>query len=152
MSYDRLDPTGLLYYTQQLKARLLNPTVGAYEIEVTIDVDSLVGRSIVIKKNDVVVETKTVPASKMVTFIVGESGIYEISATTEAGTIYKTNVTIQPTATAELKGFDWHDWLATANISSSGYSSLDDVLEDEVAIRKLMTIHASVDYLVDSLA
>lgn len=43
--------------------------------------------------------------------------------------------------------FDYKTWLASASLSATGYSSLDDVLQDELAVRKLMTIHASVDYL-----
>ena len=43
--------------------------------------------------------------------------------------------------------FDYKTWLASASLSATGYANLDAVLADEVAVRKLMTIHASVDYL-----
>lgn len=43
--------------------------------------------------------------------------------------------------------FSYKTWLASAGISASGYPDLSDVLADEAALRKLMTIHAAVDYL-----
>ena len=42
--------------------------------------------------------------------------------------------------------FDYQSWLNAGNVTGS-YSSLEDVLEDEIAIRKLMTIHDAVDFL-----
>lgn len=43
--------------------------------------------------------------------------------------------------------FDYKTWLASAGLSATGYANLDAVLQDELAVRKLMTIHAAVDYL-----
>ncbi len=44
-------------------------------------------------------------------------------------------------------GLDYKSWLIAGGIDSSYYESLDEVLADEEAIRRLMTIHASIDYL-----
>lgn len=45
------------------------------------------------------------------------------------------------------KGFNYKTWLQSAGISVTGYANLAAVLADEVVLRKLMTIHAAVDYL-----
>ena len=44
-------------------------------------------------------------------------------------------------------GLDYKSWLIEGGIDPSYYDSLDEVLADEEVVRKLMTIHASVDYL-----
>lgn len=58
------------------------------------------------------------------------------------------SVTQETTYTVDLHaaGFKWEDWLEAGGVTGS-YSSLDDVLADEVALRRLFTVHASVDYL-----
>lgn len=122
----------------------------SFTINVTTTIPSLFGATATLKKNDVTVATATISNEGTCSFTVTEQGIYEVSAS-GSGQVFTATVNVQAVVTAELKGFTWQDWLATANISTSGYSSLDDVLADEVAVRKLMTIHASVDYLVDSL-
>lgn len=45
--------------------------------------------------------------------------------------------------------FDLQTWLTAANITGT-YSTLDEVLADEIAIRQLFTIQASVDYLYEN--
>ena len=44
-------------------------------------------------------------------------------------------------------GLDYKSWLIAGGMNPSSYSSLDEVLADEEAVRRLMTIHASVNYL-----
>ena len=58
------------------------------------------------------------------------------------------SVTQETTYTVDLHaaGFKWQDWLEAGGVTGS-YSSLDDVLADEVALRRLFTVHASVDYM-----
>lgn len=60
------------------------------------------------------------------------------------------SVTQETTYTVDLHaaGFNWQDWLEAGGVTGS-YSSLDDVLADEVALRRLFTVHASVDYMAD---
>ena len=43
--------------------------------------------------------------------------------------------------------FDYTQWLQKANIDSTDYSSLEDVFDDEEAVRELMLKHASADFL-----
>ena len=43
----------------------------------------------------------------------------------------------------------YHSWLLTAGYTTEQYPSVSDVLADEKAVRKLMTVHASCDVFVD---
>ena len=179
MSYERLDKDGLSHYSGKIKNKIdeisgttLTGTLTAGSTSLTlsnaavkttslIDVYtdvwgvaptnvSVATGSVTFKKNDVAIATATISNQGTCSFTVMEQGTYEVSAS-GSGQTFTAEVSVIAEVTAELKGFTWQDWLATADISPYGYSSLDDVLADEVAIRKLMTIHDSVDYLVDSL-
>ncbi len=44
-------------------------------------------------------------------------------------------------------GLDYASWLIAGGVDPSYYESLDEVLEDEEVVRRLMTLHTSVDYL-----
>lgn len=46
-------------------------------------------------------------------------------------------------------GINWRTWCTLGGVSTSGYSDLSDVFDDEVAVRRLMTVHASADYLIE---
>jgi len=79
----------------------------------------------------------------------GEIGEVTITATngSEVG-ITTINIPCFSSYSATLGyGLDYVSWLTAANINPSYYASLDEVLADEEAVRKLMTVHASVDYL-----
>ena len=59
-------------------------------------------------------------------------------------------VSQETTYTVSLSiGFNYSKWLEYGEVTGT-YASLDDVLEDERAVRKLMTKHASVDYLASA--
>lgn len=47
-------------------------------------------------------------------------------------------------------GFDFQEWLTRGRVTQT-FATLDDVLADEKTVRQLMTVHDSVDYLVDAL-
>lgn len=64
----------------------------------------------------------------------------EVSLNVTQETTYTVEIHAQPT------GFDFEEWLTAGDVSGT-YADLDAVLADEVAVRKLMTKHASVDYL-----
>lgn len=66
-------------------------------------------------------------------------------------TKWSDGTTADVTFSYSIKQPFYKGWLSAADISTSGYSSLSDVLEDEVALRKLFTIHDAVDYIVDSV-
>lgn len=63
------------------------------------------------------------------------------------------NVTEETTYSVEIyAGFNWRRWCELGGVSTYGMTSLQDVFDDEVATRKLMTIHASADYLIDRVS
>lgn len=79
-----------------------------------------------------------------------ESGTWTISGTVE-GTLYSTSVVIVDyTATLEA-GFNYKTWCTEGGVDATQYSSLADVFDDELAIHRLMTVHASADYLIDAV-
>lgn len=125
-------------------------TTNSYKINVTTSVSPLYGKTATLKKGTTTVATATISNSGTCSFTVTATGTYTVTAN-DGNQTFTTEVTVTDTVTATLTGFTWQAWLTAADISTAGYSSLDDVLADEVAVRKLMTIHASVDYLVDSL-
>lgn len=80
-----------------------------------------------------------------------ESGTWTISGTVE-GTLYSTSVVIVD-YTATLKGgFDYKTWCTEGGVDATQYSSLADVFDDELAVHRLMTVHASADYLIEAVA
>ena len=64
----------------------------------------------------------------------------EVSLNVTQETTYTVEIHAQPT------GFDFEEWLTAGDVSGT-YADLDAVLADEVTVRKLMTKHASIDYL-----
>lgn len=64
-----------------------------------------------------------------------------VSVNAKGRTTESAGVTVTPQSDITYQG-----WLAAGGVTGS-YSSLADVLADEIAVRKLMTIHAAVDYL-----
>jgi len=122
----------------------------SFTINVTTQVQTLYGKIAYLKQGNVVIDSATISNIGACSFTVDDAGTYIIEAS-DGNQNFSTEVVVQAVVTAELKGFTWQAWLTAADISTAGYSSLDDVLADEIAVRKLMTIHASVDYLVDSL-
>lgn len=46
---------------------------------------------------------------------------------------------------------NWQAWVEAGGLSVLSYDSLESVLDDQKAVRRLMTVHASVDYLVELL-
>lgn len=79
------------------------------------------------------------------------AGTWTISGTIGSRT-YSTTVTINDSYTAELDaGFSWEEWLTLGGLDPSNYNSLAEVLADEAAVRRLMTIHASADFLISQV-
>ena len=94
--------------------------------------------------------SKTCPSTApyTVTFEGVENGTYTISGTI-SGHTYTSTVVVQDISAVLSAGFDWRSWVALGGLDSTDYSDLDDVFADEAAVRRLMTVHASADYLID---
>ena len=100
--------------------------------------------------------TSTDPSGTEITTSLSENVITITNVSTNTGVI---TVTVSVGATSNyyaaedseitvLKKYFPYDWLVSANIDPAPYHNLNDVLEDEISVRKLFTIHDSVDYLV----
>jgi len=74
-------------------------------------------------------------------------GTWTISGTIQ-GTVFTTTVEVQDVSAVLSYGFAWTTWVDTASqLDSTDYDTLDELLEDEKAVRELMLEHACVDYL-----
>lgn len=97
--------------------------------------------------------TKTGSSALSATFYIPTLGEWTISSTV-SGQTYSTSVTVSEYVSynAELSaGFTWQEWVDTASrLSSSDYTSLSDVLEDQEAVRELFLEHACVDYMAEA--
>lgn len=96
--------------------------------------------------------TQTCPSSSpyTVTFHGLEAGTWTIS-TTLSGDTYSTSVTITDSTAILSYGFNWTTWVTLGGLDPTDYSDLSDVFADEAAVRRLMLVHASADYLIDAV-
>lgn len=98
--------------------------------------------------------TKTCPSTApyTVTYYGVENGTYTVSCTVD-GETYSETVIVQDISCVLNYGFNWKIWVDTASqLDSSDYDSLDEVLEDEKALRELFLEHACVDYMASVAA
>jgi len=115
-------------------------------IQISTTSESLYGQTITISKSGSTVGTTTFDNTGNAEYTVDEAGTYTVS-TTVSGTTYSDTVEVTDTFEASIEaGFNYHTWLAEGDVSDT-YSDLAEVLADELAVRKLMTIHDAVDYL-----
>lgn len=120
-------------------------------LHITTNDESLIGQTVqVYDSNETLAGSAVFPIGMEVTIAVTTPDTYKIICSE-----YEQEILINQEQTYEIDiqghsgEFDYEEWLRLASLNPSDYSSLDDVLADEVAIRKLMTIHASVDYLAE---
>lgn len=85
--------------------------------------------------------------SGTVTFTVPESGLWTVSGEVDGATYSVQESVVLDYSVALVSGFDYKSWLTAGGVDPTSYSSLADVLADEILVRRLMTIHAAVDYL-----
>lgn len=86
-----------------------------------------------------------------VEFMVSDSGTYEISATV-SGTTYTTEVVVDLELEATLEyGFSWRRWVTYGGLDPTDYEDLADVFSDAEAVRQLMLVHDSADYLISKV-
>lgn len=79
-----------------------------------------------------------------ITFYGLENGTWTITSNNQT-----VNVTIKDERTLlRYNRLNWFEWLVTGDLNPDDYNSLQDVLSDEKAIRQLMLIKNSADYLI----
>lgn len=119
---------------------------GGYIIRITTPDSELYGETITISKNDVIIGTTEFDNQGIAEYTVSETGTYTIAVTYD-GKTSSTEVVVTDTE-AELRGvLNYQDWLTAGGLDPTQYESLNAVLNDEKAVRRLMTVHDSVDYL-----
>lgn len=77
-------------------------------------------------------------------------GTWTVSGVVE-GTTYSQQVVITDFDVILTAGFDYKQWVTLGGLDPTDYTDLEDVFADEVAVRRLMTIHASADYLIEKV-
>lgn len=86
------------------------------------------------------------------TFTASKADTYTFNYTYQ-GTSYSQELVVSEETTYSISlsaGFSWVVWVDTASqLDSTDYESLDEVLEDEKALRELFLEHACVDYMAE---
>ena len=117
-----------------------------YKIVMDTPDEELFGQTVTIKQGTTTVGTTTFSNTGHAEYTVQSAGTYIISVTYDGKTT-NTEVTVSDTS-IEIRGvLNYEDWLTAGGLDPDDYDSLSAVLADEEAVRQLMTVHASVDYL-----
>lgn len=86
----------------------------------------------------------------IVTFESIPTGTWTVSGVVE-GSTYSQQVVITDFDVTLTAVFDYKQWVTLGGLDPTDYASLSEVFADEVAVRRLMTIHASADYLIEKV-
>ena len=117
--------------------------------------DNLKGVDVVVKDSDdttITTITLNVVTGQGV-FDAQKADTYTFNYTVN-GTTYSIPLAVTEETTYELSlaaGFDYKQWVTLGGLDPTDYTDLEDVFADEVAVRRLMTIHASSDYLIEKV-
>lgn len=125
----------------------MDAKVSGSKVVVTCD-PAFAGKTISCTKSGTTL-TQVCPSTSpyTVTFEGLESGTWTISGTVQ-GQTFTTTAEVQDVSAVLSYGFVWTTWVDTASqLDSTDYNTLDELLEDEEAVRELMLEHACVDYL-----
>lgn len=116
--------------------------------------DNLKGVMVTIKDSDnLTVDTVTLSLSDASgVFTATKADTYSfIFSYEENEYVVQLDVTKETTYSIRLSaGIDIEKWLTAGGVNPTSYSSLSDVLADEALVRRLMTVHAAVDYLASA--
>lgn len=133
------------------------PYYGRYAYEIAfwnayVDIDggeALAGANVIVTNSeDVEVATVTLNAQGLGTFNAKEPDYYTFTAEYTGG-VAIAELDVQEQMHYSLTMYaGWKTWVELGGLSPSSYETLEDVFDDEVAVRRLMTIHASADYLI----
>ena len=118
---------------------------------VNIDGDTELGGStcVVTDSNDIVVTSIVLNASGDGVFNATYPDTYKFSVTYGGQTMeVSLAVTQETTYTVSISaGFNWRSWVTASGLDPTDYTDLDELLSNSLAVRRLFTKHASVDYL-----
>ena len=101
--------------------------------------------------NGTVNYTEICPTSSpyVVEFVGLEAGTWTIRGNVD-GVIYTVQAVVEDETAILHSSFNWILWCNHGGVDVSHYSSINDLLIDETNIRRLLTVHESVDYFVSS--
>ena len=135
------------------------PYFGRYAYEIAfwnayVDIDGgedLAGYEVTVTNSeDVEVDTITLDSNGQGVFNAKEPDYYTFSTTYGTRTVTaEVDVSEQMRYTAMLYA-GWMKWAELGGVDPSLYEDIEALFSDEVAVRRLMTIHASADYLIDA--
>ena len=133
-----------------------NVNLAFWSATINLDGDSSVG-GVVVKVKDhtgTQLSTVTLNASGKGVYSAAFPDTYTFEYTIGGDTMeVSLNVTEETTYSVEIyAGFNWRTWCTLGGVSTYGKTSLSDVFDDEEATRRLMTVHASADYLIDRVS
>lgn len=124
-----------------------NMSGSGYNIIMTTPDEELFGQNITITKDGTVIGTTSFNNEGKASYTVKTAGDYILTVAYD-GKVTNVPVTVSDT-NVEIRGvLNYEDWLTAGGLDPSDYADLDAVLADEKAIRQLMTVHNSVDYLI----
>lgn len=117
--------------------------------------DNLKGTGVVVKdSNNTTITTITLNAvTGQGVFEAQKADTYTFNYTVN-GTAYSVPLAVTEETTYELSltaGFNYKQWVTLGGLDPTDYTDLEDVFADEVAVRRLMTIHTSSDYLIEKV-
>lgn len=94
--------------------------------------------------------TETCPSVSPYTvqFDLPNTGTWTISGVIE-GVTYSETITVTEYQLSLETGINYKTWVSRGGLDPDDYASLSAVFADEAAVRRLMLVHASADYLID---
>ena len=123
-------------------------------VNITTPNSDLYSQTITVKKGGSTVGSTSFDSSGSATYIAPETGEYTFECTYD-GTTYSASVSVTAETTYSVvisMELTYEIWLTEGGLDPSDYADLSEVLADEEAVRRLMTIHDSVDYLATAAA
>lgn len=116
---------------------------------IVVTCDSAFAGLVVTLTNGTKTYTKTCPSSSPyeIEFYGIEAGTWTASAV-ESGVTYSSTFLVKNGVALLAHGFNWRTWVSEGGLDPDDYSDLDDVFDDEAAVRRLMLVHDSADYLI----
>lgn len=129
-----------------------NTVIDIFTATLSISTSSsdLYGKTITIKKGSTTVGTTAFSAQGRATYVVHETGTFTATCKTYSGSA---TVSSQTTYTITINsGLSLASWLTAGGLNPASYANFAAVEADEAAVRRLMTVHASVDYVATARA
>ena len=124
----------------------LNLSLAGYKIILDTPDEVLFGQTITFKLSGTTVGTASFDNLGHAEFLAPQPGTYTYEINS-SGHLISDSVTVSDVSVTVRGALNWQDWVTAGGLDPTDYVSLQDVLNDEEAVRRLFTVHAAVDYL-----